>query len=53
MPLTRVNATGAQAVLSSQLNLLCCALLLCDIRVMMPAMTFPACPLRHRIEAET
>jgi len=34
------------------MNLICCDLLLCDIGVMMHAMTFPACPLRRRFEAE-
>jgi len=50
--LTPVNGTVVPMVLSSQMNLICCDLLLCDIGVMMHAMTFPACPLRQRVEAE-
>ncbi|MGE5161787.1 MAG: hypothetical protein ACM3O5_09790 [Betaproteobacteria bacterium] len=51
-PLTPVNGTDARMVFSPQANLICCDLLLCDIRVMIPPMTFPACPLRHPVEAE-
>jgi hypothetical protein len=51
-PLTPVNGTDGPMVFSPQVNLICCDLLLCDIRVMMPAMTSPACPLRHPVEAE-
>jgi len=50
--LTPVNGMDVPVVFSSQLNLICCDLLLCDIGVMMHAMTFTACPFRHRFEAE-
>jgi len=51
-PLTPVNGMDARMVISSQMNLICCDLLLCDIGAMIHAMTFPACPFRHRFEAE-
>jgi hypothetical protein len=50
--LTPVNGTDVPMVFSLQANLICCDLLLCDIRVMIPAMTSPACPLHHRVEAD-
>jgi hypothetical protein len=51
-PLTPVNGMAVPMVISSQMNLICCDLLLCDIGVMIHPMTFPACPPRHRFEAE-
>jgi hypothetical protein len=51
--LTPVNGKVEPMVLSSQMNLICCDLLLCDIGVMMHAMTFSACSLLHPAEAET
>jgi len=50
--LTPVNGRDVPRVFSSQKILICCDLLLCDIRVMIPAMTYSACLLRHRVEAE-
>jgi len=50
--LTPVNGWDVPRVISPQMNLICCDLLLCDIRVMIPAMTYSACLLRHRVEAE-
>jgi hypothetical protein len=52
MPLTPVNGIDVPMVFSWHVNLICCDLLLCDIGVMIQATTFPACPLRHRSEAE-
>jgi len=51
--LTPVNGWDAPRVISLKMNLICCDLLLCDIRVMIPAMTYSKCPLHHRVEAES
>jgi hypothetical protein len=51
--LTPVNGTGVPMVFLLQANLICCDLLLCDIRVMIAAMTYSRCPLHHRVEAES
>jgi len=43
-PLTPVNGMAVPMVISSQMNLICCDLLLCDIGVMIPAIAIPRVP---------
>jgi hypothetical protein len=42
--LTPVNGKDKRRVISSQMNLICCDLLLCDIGVMIPAIAIPREP---------
>jgi hypothetical protein len=51
--LTPVNGADAPVVFSPKANLICCDLLLCDIRVMIPAMAYSSCPLHRHVEAES
>ena len=44
IPGMSVNGMDVPMVFSWRMNLICCDLLLCDIRVMIPAMTFPPVP---------